>query len=329
MAYSSIPDEEIAGNKPVLSATAIKLRDNTDDHTHVGDVAALGVDSVGASQIAASAVGQPELAGNAVGQGEVKTAINPVSTTSIRAKLTLAGGEYGFYPQTKMSVTSTSNWLANIISNDLADGTINPQPGWASYETIIELGNNSGFTSYAQQRYFAASPPYDIGNGDIPLFMYAIVNSSGKIESISTAPDPTWAYNGRNAINPRKRYKKKGNPNYFHMKKQRPNKDNDFDAWLESYKNPKIIESVEEEITQAVKNQDMNEVPHPFIGNDLTGKTVVLIDPVGKMCDCLFDMHEEGEDAHDVIRNYLIINQDPIKGAKSPKGVMTVKARWK
>ena len=28
MAYTDIPDEEIAGNKPVLSATAIKLRDN-------------------------------------------------------------------------------------------------------------------------------------------------------------------------------------------------------------------------------------------------------------------------------------------------------------
>ena len=34
MAYTDIPDEEIAGNKPVLSATAVKLRDNTDDHTH-------------------------------------------------------------------------------------------------------------------------------------------------------------------------------------------------------------------------------------------------------------------------------------------------------
>ena len=322
MAYSSIPDEEIAGNKPVLSATAIKLRDNTDDHTHVGDVAALGVDSVtatqiaanavGSSEIAANAVGQPEIAASAVGQGELKTALQQASTVS-SANVLYTGGGY-----------TLGAGLSHINGNgEYGAYTFSPY-FWGI--RIIETGS---FTTLWQARYFQASPPWNYGNGDIPLFMYAIVNSSGEIESISTSPDPSHAYNGRNAINPRKRYKKKGNPNYFHMKKQRPNKDDDFDAWLESYKNPKIIESVEEEITQAVKNQDMNEVPHPFIGNDLTGKTVVLIDPVGKMCDCLFDMHEEGEDAHDVIRNYLIINQDPIKGAKSPKGVMTVKARWK
>lgn len=309
MAWTDIPDEEIAGNKGVLSATAVKLRDNTDDHTHVGDVAALGTDSVGQSQILASSVGQ----------GELKTATSEVSTTSSSAvTLTLAGGDYGHILRIKQ-VGGTGGFLF--------DGPALTSS--SSYASLLSLRVNTTGTAYAMTRYIQASPPYNIGNGDIPLFMYALVNSSGEIESISTAPDPTWAYNGRNAIDPRRRYKKKGKQNYFYMKAQRPDKETDFAAWRESFENPELIFPIETEITQAVKNQDMDQIPHPFMGNDLTGKTIVLIDPASDLCGCLFEMHEEGEDVHDIIRNYLNVENSAIAGAVSPQGVMSVKARWK
>src|SRR3990167_709514 len=54
----------------------------------------------------------------------------------------------------------------------------------------------------AQQRYVQASPPYNLGDGDVPLFVFVVVNSLGKIESTYVAQDPPWANNGPTNIQP-------------------------------------------------------------------------------------------------------------------------------
>jgi len=74
--------------------------------------------------------------------------------------LTLPGGQYGFYPQTRETVSG-----ANTT------------------------------TSY-QQRYVTSSPPYDLGDGVVGGFIFVMVNPAGEVISSYVADVPPWAYNG-------------------------------------------------------------------------------------------------------------------------------------
>lgn len=327
--HSSVSEGKI--EEPGLgTGVKAKLVTNGNSHDHVGgDGAQLSGDA-----LFDLTVDTNKLANGAINQQKLETAAETHSTVSTTGEEFLTiGGAYSFQSLQAINTATGNNAMLTtltISSIEVISRALGNIDGANNYVRRITLAvNNATYIASNRSRYVQASPPYDIGNGDIPLFMYALINSSGEIESISTAPDPVWAYNGRNSINPSLRYRKKGKQNYFYMKKQRPDRELDFAAWRESFENPKIITEVETEITHAVKNQDMDQVPHPFIGNDLTGKTVVLIDPVGNLCDCLFEMHEEGEDVHDIIRNYLDVKNIPISGAVTPEGLMTVKANWK
>jgi len=88
---------------------------------------------------------------------------------------------------------------------------------------------------------------------------------------------------------------------------------------------------VEEEITQNIKNADMPLIPHPFDGNDLNGKTVVMLDPISdltwqlaEMCDC-HDQFNLNELLHN---GRIVIDNTPISRA-GPPGVPIVPFRWK
>ena len=86
------------------------------------------------------------------------------------------------------------------------------------------------------------------------------------------------------------------------------------------------------EITQAVKQADMPLIPHPF-GGDLTGKTIVLIDPVSRMCEQLLRMHGEFASSPESIgmllhRDYLRVGNTPL-ARNAPPGVMPVAAAWR
>ncbi|MHA2277528.1 MAG: hypothetical protein ACXAC2_17250 [Candidatus Kariarchaeaceae archaeon] len=158
--------------------------------------AMLATDSVTADAIVTGGVGQSEIGASAVGQGELKTTTGEVSTAATRANLTLPGGTYGFYPQVKMSTTSSAAWFANIIHQS---GDV----GWTSYVTNITLGNENGYTLYAQHRYLQASPPYKIGDNVWGHFIFILKDkTTGKIIAMYEAEDPPWAYNG-NPNNPK------------------------------------------------------------------------------------------------------------------------------
>ena len=124
---------------------------------------------------------------SAVGQGELKTTTGEVSVGGVGANLVLPGGEYGFYPQIKKSTAAAGG--AQIRNNDTNLTT--------AYITYITLFNNSIGTTYAQQRYFQASPPYKLGNKRWGHFLFILRNiATGEIVSSYQAEDPPWAYNG-------------------------------------------------------------------------------------------------------------------------------------
>ncbi|KKK84650.1 hypothetical protein LCGC14_2781230, partial [marine sediment metagenome] len=244
---------------------------------------------------------------------KLKTAIGEVSSsTTAGIGLTLPGGEYGFYPQSKHNPTS-------FHEARIAFGLQSQ-----SYITNIWF-NVVGGIGFAQQRYIQASPPYNLGDGDIPVFIFVIINKIGKVESIYVAPDPPWANNGPTDI--RANFDRSGKS--FKLVKNfpaRPNNPTQAEAWIDAVKNAPLEEV---EITQAVKQADMLLIPHPFLGNDLTDKKVVLLDPVGAFCYQCLELHEAGESISELLfGGYIEINNTPLD-CVVPPGVIACQAKWK
>ena len=98
-------------------------------------------------------------------------------------------------------------------------------------------------------------------------------------------------------------------------------------------KNGKIIGKEEIEITPEYKNTDMALVPHPFNGNDLTGKSIVLLNYDGSLCHELADYHQNLFDCpeanvSEMLYKYIDIDNKALD-IESPPGVMVVNAKWK
>ncbi len=64
------------------------------------------------------------------------------------------------------------------------------------------------------------------------------------------------------------------------------------------------------EIGQAMKNADMSLIPHPFRNNDLTGKTIAVINPQSDICETLLLLHERGDSISELFYNGDIVIED-------------------
>lgn len=322
MVWTTIPDGDVDPDSPLTTGLLTALRDNPVAIAN-GDTGAPQLQTAG---IANAAVTQAKIAASAVGQGQLKTTTGQVSVTGSSSQLlVLPGGQYGLYPQIRnTSVGSTSE--AYISYGNVS----------TSFTTHIYLANNISSTLYAQQRYVQASPPYDLGDGEIPLFIFAVVdNTTGSIESTYTAPEAPWHYNGPTDI--RAQVYQNGKPCRFRrdmstvpftweQAKGDPVKEAEYAAAFAA------APIIEEEITQAIKNADMDLIPHPFQGNDLTGKTVVMLDPVSDLTHQLFAMHSEYDD-FDLASllteaNALRIDNVPLTRS-GPPGVQIVDYKWR
>lgn len=343
MAYLEVPDSDLDADSPLTETLMIQLNDNIksnrasevtggNSHNHVGGDGA--------------AIPEGGLDTAAVNQGNLKTTIGEVSTTSTgMTSLTLPGGEYGFYPQLKVSA-SGMDVAAILFSGNEIVGSGNDRlikavgMSIGSYITSITLGRDSDGSSgtiSAQQRYVQASPPYDLGNGEIPLFMFVVIdNVTGLIESTYIAEDPPWAYNGKHRLDPQKMLWKNGkrfikrNKIPFTRKEALLDREKLFKN-IEAIKKP-VIEEME--ITQEIKNKDMIDIPHPFMGNDLTGKSIVLLDPCGDICIDLYEMSKVYDGGVSEVTNILlndsiVLSNSHKEGLITPDGVMGVSMKWK
>jgi len=269
-----------------------------------------------ASGVLTNCTGLPEggLAASAVAQAKLKTTTGEVSSAA-NANLTLPGGTYGFYPQVK------NDNGAGTATLQIANG-LNSQ----SYLTNIFISAPGAGSAFAQQRYIQASPPYNLGNGDVPLFMFALVDALGNVRATYTAPEPPWAYNGPTDI--RADYYRDGKG--FQRPRLTAQQCLDLrDPAKRGAVMAGLASAADVEITHAIKNADMPLVPHPFLANNLTGLSVVMLDALGTFGSQMADLHAAGESIALLIHEgRFAISNVPLAIASAP-GVMPVRCSWK
>ena len=333
--YTAIADSDVDPESPGTTTLFTRLRDNPlaiqENNASAPNVAyavAAGNSQTIQNQGALAtenSVDQALIDANAVGISELKASSGVVSGAGTApVDVTLPGGQYGFYSQIK---TNNASYAALARISDALTST--------SYITNISIysNNTSGITS-AQQTYIEASPPYDLGDGVVGLFIFAMINNTtGKIESVYQAPEAPWHYNGKTDI----RGKLDPDGKKYRVRKNMEN----MPFALSDIKNDKVklkeyidaftsAETVKELITQEICQLDMIDIPHPFISNDLTGKTVVMLDPVCDLNHQLQEMSRHDQfDLNQLIHDeYFTIDNSDI-GLVSPNGVLVPSFKWK
>ena len=158
---------DFANNKPILANNIIG-----DFAAALKDPAAgtAGFRTIGTTAVKACAGNDARLSDTrtpidaSVTQAKLKTSQGAVSHTGTRgatgsgAHYTLPGGEYGFYPQTKLNNPGGVRWSIGYAK--IMDGATSTN--YSSYATVIYLyarANYEGYTGiiYAQQRYVTSS----------------------------------------------------------------------------------------------------------------------------------------------------------------------------
>lgn len=291
--YTAIPDSDIDPESPGTTTLFTRLRDNP-----------IAI-SEGTSP--APAIQEAALDSSIVSQGKLKSTYGDVSVyvNANEGKTgTLPGGGYAFRILIKWASSPGvyDNFNGYVDYNGADTTFIAPQ---LSFEVDGPTGSNTG---YGREYYIQASPPYDLGDGEVGQFIFALIdNGTGLVEKTYSAQDAPWHNNGPTNI-AADYYDKEGRG----WKKRRVKGKNEL-----------------VEITQEVKQADMEVIPHPFIGHDLTGKTVVLIDPVSDLSWELRELQEKGECICELLHERkLIVDNAPLVRA-TPKDVMAVTAKWK
>lgn len=300
--------------------------------------------------LANSYVEEVMLAAASVSQAKLKTGLNSISIngTNGGALATLSGGQYCFAPTGNLAAGSGSdNFWAVVgpahhragaaVSTAFVTGTeaelVNTTFGGASglgSLTLLQYRYALDDPSTIDVRYVNASPPYNLGSGDVPVFIFARVSSLGVIREVWAAQDPPWAHNGPTDIRPQW-HDRQGRG----WRRERVITDQDRLDLRDPLKREAAIErivaaaTVDIEVTQELKQRDMPLIPRPFMG-DLGGDTVVML-PVNSMLDKLAILHEcsgvEGPGML-MLRDYLRLDNEPLN-VVTPPGVVAVDAEWK
>lgn len=266
----------------------------------------------------AGSVTQTEIANDAVGQAELKTTTASSSldiVASAGGSIVLTGGTYALWTASAEEGIAYANAYGN---GDTAAGTLGFHNTSAATDLFI----------YVDERYIQASPPYNLGDGDIPLFITVMLDTLSNIIGYSIAPDPIWAYNGPTNIVPTAYVE--GVP--FQDRIILPHNTR------AALNNPTMMAEnqaaksdsnniVRIEITQAVKNADKNIMPHPF-GSVPPGASVIMLDPVSALVEGINDAREAGENIGSLLMDgYISFNNIPVPRGM-PAGVKAVTPSW-
>ena len=326
--YSAIANSEIAVGAPLTNSLMTKNRDNPlamqENDVSAPTIAFATEAGTITSQGALATldgVTQSTVDANAIGQSELKDTTGAVSVVG-NGNFTLAGGSYGFYPQVRDTSGSMTASIASSVTS-------------ASYITNVFLNNNGGGTEYAQQRYFTASRPYDLGDGEVGRFIFAVIdNVTDDVVMAYQATEAPWHYNGKTDV--RGKIGKDGKK--YRLRKDMGALPFTFNSALgdtvkmKEYVDAFILaETTSELITQEIYQRDMTDIPHPFMNNDLTGKTIVMLDPVSdlnhklsEMCSCHdeFNLNSLFHDGHLTISNTSL-------NRSGPTGIIIPSFKWK
>lgn len=228
--------------------------------------AQLAINSVGASEIASFAVHRTELSTSLFTAGSAENqlvAFNP--------------GTYGFAPEIRFK----GGWYTLNQTKFFPDSTNAYRVYFYVAATIGGLG--------IRLRGVNSSPPYDLGYGEVPLFIYLILDSTTrKVVTSYTASEPPWG--GVQTCIDADRYGKDGKA--YRMQKTLPPRDGlPLDEWLSLVAD---IPAKEVEITTQMKNVDMPLAPHPF-QEQKSNRQIVFLDPQADCMTKLKDMYDDVE----------------------------------
>lgn len=305
MPYSAVT----AGEKDADSPITVGLLDKLDGNVQ-GAFEGNAPFKIQAGAMGTDSVGQGAISAGAVHQGELSTSSGTVThngDSATSASHTLPGGEYGFYPQFRHTGASNPNdWTVNFLDGSASTSwssrmrsTHNNEQSW-SPDPVLEI----------RQRYINSSPPIDLGDGPVPLFFFALVGESGEIKQTYAADVPPWLYNGPTSTK----------PDLVTIEGRKFKNVTAIDPSTKRVTNKMI------EVTQGVKNADMELLPHPFY-DFAQGDSILILDP--PETEELLTLHEAGEEVHNLIRDdYIRIDNTPINRA-CPDGVSAVSFRWR
>lgn len=317
-------------------------------HSHTGgEISALDVLDITSGTFALSfipTINQAKLGSNAVGQAELNSANAEGSTASTsKVLITLAGGQWGFYPRTR----ETGDGMDAQISDN------NTQQG-STYGSFVAISARTTGTVFIEQTYIQASPPYDLGDGEIPLFIFVEIQTDGKIISVYSAPEAPWHNNGPTSIRADgisgdgKPFKlitdpdevnagmiAAGHPPGLTKAAAKARSPQAFSDYIEAVA---AAGTIEVEITQAIKQADMPLLPAPMILNTVVRpedtreitNTLVLLDPVAPLTLTLFEAIERGEfSVNELLHDGDLIVDNTALPRSGPPGVDVVSYRFR
>jgi len=314
------------------------------------------------------------LASSTVAVGQIKTAVTSsgVSPTGLNHSnglyLPLPSGAFTFFPgvSTDSNVNtrvSLGGWRnadgdaeydiakAQGLSYQLGSTTVNAIVWLAVLNPIVQGGSSVGTITL---NYISASPPYDLGDGEIPLFVFLLVHPSGDIAGSWIAEDPPWAKNS-------KQYKMRlphsihdaiGDPTKLGAMIDALDQHHVNMANLETLKaqlmtaaTPEMNTVIRQQIealsdliwdrtpmTQEQKNENMPSVPHPFVPNTelFPSHTAVMLDPMSDTMKRIRALHLSGENVNILLHHKVFdIGNTHVKGRSGPPGVMVVDHKFK
>ena len=191
--YSAVTDGEIDPESPETTTLWTKIRDNpiaqTEGASGAPKTQTAALEQAGGSE----AVTQACIRDSAVGQGQMKTTTGEVSQSlgpGASSNKTNPGGQYSLGGIESRGGTAQDHRVSLGPASVLVSNT--------SYASYIQLEAGSvTLTVYGRVRYVQSSPPYDLGNGEIPLFIFAEINkATGDVVGVWEAPEAPWHNNG-------------------------------------------------------------------------------------------------------------------------------------
>ena len=227
---------------------------------------------------------------------------------------------------------------------------------WLAVFNQLSTGTNQAFLF---NNYLQSSPPYDLGDGEIPLFAFILRDKSGNPVLTSLSQDPPWGApyirkpkmttSLQEALDDPTKIDAYLNQLDIHVAtkkgiagmRARVEKGVDPSAKADLLKTIASMESLTYEPqpdTQEYKNSLMPTYPHPFVHNDIVNGwglnegplTPVLLDPVDKNTERLALLHASGENVNALIhQGHISLGNTHLSNRKGPPGVMIVSHKFK
>lgn len=351
-AFVSRDTTHLGADRIATSPTAFALYENLK--------AILEKDSTAVSAgwvLANSYVVEAMLASASVSQGKLKTALNTINSagsgTDGGNQTILSGGQYCFGPTLTLGAGSGGDSASVIMGVAVnSSSTQTELPLEDSTSSAVRTKFNTTATTRGVEytavmwndaaddnitinvRYVQASPPYDLGEGEVPLFVFVQLDKSGNVKQVWTAQDPPWANNGPTIIRPDLILAPEGSfTGGIPVRFEKNISLEDREAIRQPWNRAEALNRIKNApyraipITHSLKNRDMPLIPHPFASRKLDDVTVML--PLSEVLNELSELESIGEGVGKLIaQGYIRLGNEPLNRL-SPPGVLAVTASWK